>query len=432
VYLLLVERDPDRRRAVHGLLRAVGHRVEGAGTGAEALTVLARPGGPDLVIVAERLADMDALEFLRAAVRLSVRAGIVVLGAEDVAGRWVEATRLGVRDYVTVDPEGAWLSTFAARLDAARQRSTEEERGDRLADALDSTSAAVLLVDRAGRLEYANAAGARLLGRTPRDLAHQGLGDVLSLDDAPAVRAELFAALDVGGEWAGEIDVLRGSRDRVPCLATLSPVRRGGGRIDGLVLTLRSVSERVAMEDALRAANRRLADQATRDHLTGIYNRAYFLDVLEREVARGLRYEDPLAVVMLDLDGFKELNDDLGHGAGDEALRRVAAALGEGLREGDVLARYGGDEFCVLLPHTEAAPARAVAERLVARVPAIALAGGRTLHASAGVACSTDLPEVHAGAAAVLLRAADDALLDAKREGGGCVVTRSRTPARRT
>ncbi|MHC5009318.1 MAG: GGDEF domain-containing protein [Planctomycetota bacterium] len=422
MYLLLIEHNPERTRAVTSVLRAAGHRVESAATGGEALAALARPGSPDLVLLEERPPDMPALEFLRAAVRMSVNAGIVILGSEDDAGQWVESTRLGLTDYVSVDPEGAYLTTLAARLDAARQRATDEDRAHRLSDALDSTSAAVLIVDRSGRLEYANAACARLLGRTTRDLSRLGLGDIVALDEEPRLRADLFAAMDVGGEWAGEIDVLRGTEERVPCIVTLSPVRRVGGRIDGLVLTLRDVSDRVAMEDALRAANRRLAEQAARDHLTGIYNRGYFREVLDREVARATRYGDELSVLMLDLDGFKTVNDHRGHDAGDETLQEVAKTVGTALRDGDVLARYGGDEFCVLLPNTDRDAALAVAERLREEIANVAFGpeSDIRLTLSLGLSSSRDV-EVEPTSQA-LLRCADQALMEAKRMGGDRVI----------
>ena len=130
------------------------------------------------------------------------------------------------------------------------------------------------------------------------------------------------------------------------------------------MLTLRDVSDRVAMEEALRAANRRLAEQASRDTLTGLYNRGYFHEVLEREMARALRYGDVLAVVMIDLDGFKDVNDEHGHAAGDKVLTDIARLLRPHLRDGDILARYGGDEFVALLPNTDGGAAFVVAERL--------------------------------------------------------------------
>jgi diguanylate cyclase (GGDEF)-like protein/PAS domain S-box-containing protein len=425
VDVLLVEHNPERARAAEATLTAAGHRVETVASGGEAMARLARPGAPDLILVEERLPDMAAYELLRAASRMAVPSGVVVLGTTPEASRWVEATRMGMLDFVHTDSEGAYLTTLATRLDVARERSSDEDRARRLADALDSTSAAVLICARSGHLEYANAASARLLGRTIADLGRLGFTNLVSLDDQPHLRADLFAAMDVGGEWAGEIEVKRHDDERVPCIVTLSPVRRAGGWIDGLVLTLRDVSDRVAMEDALRAANRRLAEQAARDHLTGLYNRGYFREVLEREVARSLRYGDELAILMVDLDGFKAVNDLRSHEVGDLVLKEVARLLPEALREGDVVCRYGGDEFCMLLPNTDQEAALAVAERLRRRFEAHEFEAGDDIRLtlSGGLATSADCDKDTKEPVNVLLRMPDHALLEAKRQGGNRVLT---------
>jgi diguanylate cyclase (GGDEF)-like protein len=120
---------------------------------------------------------------------------------------------------------------------------------------------------------------------------------------------------------------------------------------------------------ALEAHNARLivslTDLATTDALTGLHNRRYVLEELEKAVQRGRRTQQPFAVVLFDLDGFKGINDSLGHAAGDRVLQKVAGALGGVVREGDVLGRYGGDEFLLItygdLPATQSLASRAEA-----------------------------------------------------------------------
>jgi diguanylate cyclase (GGDEF)-like protein/PAS domain S-box-containing protein len=420
VHVLIVQHDPESRGALADALRAAGHRPEAVATAAAALATLARPTVPDLVLVEERMQDMQALDFLQAALRMARSAPVVVLGQDEAAALWIEATRLGAIDFVVADAEGDYLRTLGSRLAALRERTAQRDVAHRLADALESTAAAVLIADPAGRVETMNASCARLLGAGE---GQRSLDDLFPLDHDPRLKSDLLAAVKVGGEWAGELEVRGGQGEVVPCIVTLSPIRRSGGRIDGLVLTLRDVSDRVAMEDALRAANRRLAEQASRDALTGIYNRTYFRDVLSRELARALRYGDGLAVLMIDLDRFKQINDEHGHAVGDQALCVVANALKATLRDADVLARYAGDEFCVLLPNTNRDRASAVSERLRTAVEALVLeeAADAPLRISLGVATAEDAVGQAGKPADALLRLADEALFASKRRGGNCV-----------
>ncbi len=423
MHILVVEHNPERWRAITAALTAAGHRPEVVGSGSAALAALARPAPPDLVLIEEHLPDMPALDFLQAADGLSRPAPVVVLGQDEAAASWVEATRLGAVDFVRTDDDGAYLQTLSARLLAASERDAQRDRGARMADALASTAAAVIICDRSGAVEVVNEACARMLGREVEDAARGTLADLFPLEDEPRIRADFFAAVHAGGEWAGEIEVRTEFDLRIASIVTLSPIRRKDGGVDGLVLTLRDVSDRVAMEDALRAANRRLAEQASRDALTGLYNRGYFHEVLDREMARAIRYGDVLSVVMIDLDQFKDVNDVHGHAAGDAVLIDVARMLKPGLRDGDVLARYGGDEFCILLPNTDATAALAVAERLREQVAARGYGPDRdaAIHLSAGLATSEDVAEVDGKPTDELLKLADRALYVSKGSGGNRV-----------
>jgi diguanylate cyclase (GGDEF)-like protein len=100
------------------------------------------------------------------------------------------------------------------------------------------------------------------------------------------------------------------------------------------------------------------------DPLTGTYNKRYFLEYLERELARAARYHRPLALILLDLDRFKSINDQLGHLGGDDVLREVATRLRDNIRQEELLARYGGEEFAVVLPETNREGAILIGERL--------------------------------------------------------------------
>lgn len=170
----------------------------------------------------------------------------------------------------------------------------------------------------------------------------------------------------------------------------------------------------------LAEQGRLLAFRATHDSLTGLCNRASVLDVLCREKARGVRDQQPVGVLMLDLDGFKRLNDQFGHLAGDEVLREVARRMQVALRPYDTVGRYGGEGFLVVLPGCDQERAAMLAERLRAAIAARPMSTGQKSVAvtiSAGVtAMLGDEEPIH------LIRKADDALLVAKRAGGNLAV----------
>jgi diguanylate cyclase (GGDEF)-like protein len=186
------------------------------------------------------------------------------------------------------------------------------------------------------------------------------------------------------------------------------------GRLPSPLLTVLVLAASVAVLMAARERQEReheaLRNVALTDPLTGIANRRLLLSRADYEIARHMRARQKFAVVMLDLDGFKLLNDRFGHAAGDELLCDVAVALTRAMRGQDTVARLGGDEFCVLAPETDHAHTRPLARRIADTV-AEATAGIEMLRASVGIAV---FPDDGVNALA-LLNAADERLLSAKR-----------------
>ncbi|HEX3251019.1 MAG TPA: diguanylate cyclase [Pyrinomonadaceae bacterium] len=159
-------------------------------------------------------------------------------------------------------------------------------------------------------------------------------------------------------------------------------------------------------------------EAAFTDHLTGLANRRRFERQLEREVARVERFERPFTLLMVDIDNFKNLNDNFGHDAGDDAIRRLSKVLREGTRGIDLAARIGGEEFAVLLVETTKDGGFEVAERLRTAIKLLEIPRAGGITASFGVAeCPSD-----AQTAADILKAADVALYEAKRNGRDQVV----------
>jgi diguanylate cyclase (GGDEF)-like protein len=169
--------------------------------------------------------------------------------------------------------------------------------------------------------------------------------------------------------------------------------------------------------DRVRAVQRDLERMVVSDSLTGLFNRRALIDRLASEFARVGRYRTPMALAMVDLDGFKPLNDTYGHLFGDEVLRAVGGAILRSVRTLDIPARYGGDEFALVLPQTDAGGALRVCERLLKNVTALELSpAGEQVRLTASLGLGF-YPSEEVTTPEDLLRAADDALYRAKRAG---------------
>ena len=180
---------------------------------------------------------------------------------------------------------------------------------------------------------------------------------------------------------------------------------------------LRALADRLGAALTTLALQQRLLQESIRDPLTRLYNRRYMVETMERELARTRRAGQPLAVVMLDVDRFKRLNDTHGHDVGDRVLQEVARRLAGAVRTEDVVCRYGGEEFVAILPGATLELARARAEAFRLQLASGIGSNLPTVTISAGVAMSRDAQSPER-----LLRLADEALLEAKRSGRDRVI----------
>jgi diguanylate cyclase (GGDEF)-like protein len=239
------------------------------------------------------------------------------------------------------------------------------------------------------------------------------------------VRGSIYVTADVSAPLSVRCPVYPSERGTVACVPlahgeNVGAVHLAWDRTDAFPLELRASVTRIAEHAALAIANRRLLaalqGMASTDARTGLANTRAFDQALENElVAR--RPEETIAVLMLDLDDFKNCHDRHGHPAGDEALRAFADILRSCLREGDIAARYGGEEFAVVLPTVDEAAALMVAERIRSRTETslIALGPGITdrMTVSIGISTAPSQGNDRLG----LLRLADEALYRAKQGG---------------
>jgi two-component system cell cycle response regulator len=195
-------------------------------------------------------------------------------------------------------------------------------------------------------------------------------------------------------------------------IRSVFPIRNPNREVVGAIVSAVDVTYRVEYENQLKALNQKLQSLAVTDGLTGLHNHRAFQDYLEEQFQVAMRNRQPLAVILMDVDHFKQYNDTYGHQAGDEVLRQVAQILSAHVREGDFVARYGGEEFVVVLPRADSGSAVAVAERLREAVQS-AEWRLRPVTGSFGVACIRPDMETRQE----LIEAADQALYQAKKNG---------------
>lgn len=209
-----------------------------------------------------------------------------------------------------------------------------------------------------------------------------------------------------------------------------TPIFSEGGKLEGRVILAYDITERKKLENQLTSANHalqtqleenerlrvQLQEQAVRDPLTGVFNRRYFTEALESQTARAIRESAPYSLIILDVDHFKKVNDTYGHKCGDEVLKSLATFLVDNTRRSDIVCRFGGEEFVVLMPDAAEKDAHDRAELFRKQFEALSHSYENTqvkATFSAGVA---SFP-IHGGSGEALLAAADEALYRSKAGG---------------
>jgi diguanylate cyclase (GGDEF)-like protein/PAS domain S-box-containing protein len=310
------------------------------------------------------------------------------------------------------DPSAAELVLRAA-AEAARLRAeaaVSRERLEILQTAVDAASDLICVLEAQPqglpRIIYANAAAERLTGSSPEDLFARGIAGLCG-PDGEAASARMLAAIENARPVTVEVTHRNRAGKTVWIETGIRPIAPGSNRF---ISVSRDVTARKTVESDL-------AFLAMHDPLTGLCNRMMLLDHLGLELAAARRSGLSAAVLMLDLDGFKLVNDTFGHGFGDAALRATARRLRASVRENDTVARLGGDEFVVVIGDLAGLePVVDVARRLVSMssIPIEFNGDRRSVSASIGISVSPG----GAGTSEELLHDADAAMYRVKRGGG--------------
>jgi len=313
----------------------------------------------------------------------------------------------------------AWVLVSAGLIFMARVRivrcfekgegSVDRDRLRQAAAVFDCTREGVLVTDRQGLIVHVNRAFMAITGYGRDEVLGRQPNLFKSGRHGPAFYREMFASLSSRGEWSGEIWNRRKSGEIYPQWQTIRAVVDDNGEVSQYVAVFSDIS-------AIKDSEHELAHQAHNDTLTGLPNRLLFSDRTEQAVASAQLHKRGCALLLLDLDHFKNINDSLGHSVGDELLKGVAKRFLELFAPGITLARLGGDEFAVLVENcSQPGQAAALARRILDALKEPLQLGDQSLFVNASIGIS--LFPGDALSAGQLLRNADSALFKAKSSG---------------
>ena len=424
--VLIVEDSESDAQLIVRMLRRAGYDVlsEQVET-AEQMRAALEKQTWDIVISDYSLPQFDghtALELLKEKqwdIPFIVVSGVI---GEETA---VAMMKAGAHDYLMKGNLARLAPAVMRELGQAelrRERKRTEDRLRQLSQAVEHSPASIVITDVHGCIEYVNPKFTVMTGFTLDEVRGRTPPQMFGLGEARSeIVTEHSHVIRAGNEWHGEM--LNHRKDGTPYweAVSISPIIDSNGVITHFVAVNEDITARREDEEKIQRLNAGLEQLAMTDYLTNLYNRRYFMQRGMEEFKRARRNNQPLALLMMDIDQFKKVNDTHGHEAGDMALQQVAAALKSSLREIDILGRMGGEEFAVLLPNTSMREATVLAERVQKTIAGMSVQipdTSLTITISIGVAVLTD----EMSGIDHVLKNADIAMYQAKSHGGNRVV----------
>lgn len=412
--ILIVEDEGLIARDIENMVRNAGYEICGVVSSGEEAIEKTDKTQPDLIlmdiILRGEIDGVEAAEKIRE--RFSIP--VIYLTAHTDENTLQRAKLTEPLGYTLKPVEQKELMTVIEMALYKHQMETKlREREGWLSTILQSIGEGVVATDKSGSITFMNSVAEKLTGWRQEESIHKPLTSVLHLvDEESGKLLRLSVPTLIGDNIRNPVNgsvLIVNYEDKIPVELTTTVIKDGKESVSGLVLVLHDLTERKRYEEKLRY-------NAIHDYLTELPNRLLFFDRLNLALAQAQRDSHKLAVLMLDLDEFKKVNDSWGHNIGDKVLQGVAYRLIHMFRKGDTIARFGGDEFVLLLPEIPHADvARNVAERVILSFQKPFEFDGLKISITASIGI-TLFPE-DAEDMDMLIRNADIAMYKAKEEG---------------
>ena len=315
----------------------------------------------DVLLLDLSLPDSSGLDTLKKAQIIATEIPIIILTGQKNTDFALKALKIGAADYLVKGDfsQDSLIRTIRYTL----QRAEMEKRNLLLVAALKATANGIIITDRKSIIKWANPAFTKLTGYSLKEAIGKKPSELIkSSHQSQPYYKQMWQMLLAGKPWRGEIINQRKDGSLYNEELNIAPVLNKAGIIEHFIGIKEDISHRKRMEEKLKVL-------ANTDSLTGLFNRRVFLERLEEETARLNRSKKHCAtLLMLDLDFFKQVNDNYGHAMGDKVLCSFSDILTTTLRSIDLAARLGGEEFAILLPSTTPRGALIIAERLRLKV----------------------------------------------------------------
>jgi diguanylate cyclase (GGDEF)-like protein/PAS domain S-box-containing protein len=370
----------------------------------------------DIILLDLGLPDAQGLEAVRRAHAAAPRVPLVVLTGLDDEAVAAKALQKGAQDYLIkgqIEPRGL----FRALRYAIERKNMEEvlfAEKERAQVTLNCIGDAVICTDISGNITFLNLVAEKMTGWPRSEAVGRPMAEAFRIIDGATRKTnpnpmEIALAENRTVHLASNCILVRRDDFEIPIEDSVAPIHDRGGEATGAVIVFRDVS-------AARAMALQMTHSAEHDFLTGLPNRTLVNDRVNQAIAYGERHGKKVAVLFLDLDGFKHINDSLGHPTGDRLLQSVARRLVDCVRGSDTVSRQGGDEFVVLLSEVErSADAAITARRMLAAVAEAYSLDQHDLHITASIGVSV-YPDDGTDAE-TLIKNADTAMYQAKENG---------------